>query len=152
MTILRAGSKAPFAMVTKNADQTIATSTSTALTWETQSEDEYSMWSSGSNTRLTTPSWAKVVQVGANIGWTSVGGSSFRRTWTDKNAADFTGRGSYYLNATQTTAWTAMYWSAPVVVVGGTDYFRIVARQVTGSNRFIEDANSWFSVIVQGTT
>ena len=151
MTILRAGSKAPFAMVTKNADQNISSAVSTVLTWETQSEDEYSMWSSGSNTRLTTPSWAKVVQVGACIGWTSVTGSSFRRTWTSKNGADFVGRGSYYLNLTQVTAWTSMYWSAPVVVTGGTDYFRIVARQVTGATRTIEDANSWFSVIVQGT-
>lgn len=152
MTILRSGAKAGHALVEKSGNQSIARISTQTLTWETVVDDEYSMWSSGANTRLSVPSWVTLVQVGVSAEW-AYNATAYRSTYSTKNGAAPHGRGSDQINHAGGCETTRSFWSAPLVVVGGTDYFEVRVYQNTAAALNMQiSGGTWHSIIILGTT
>ena len=145
MTLLRAGTGPFYGGGTVNTTHNIPRITSTLMTWDIAMNDDYGMWDTAAKTRLTTPSWATLVRYGTSIQWNPDGGNQYRHVWTHKNGSPPHGRGS---DQTQT------HWSAPLAVVGGTDYFSTVCyhNDVTSIQPIQNSTAVWGCIVVLGTT
>jgi hypothetical protein len=152
MTILRAGVKTGFASAKLTADENISNITGTNIPWDVIIDDEYSMYAGGSPTRLTSPSWATLARYGSSINWSS-NNAGYRHVWQHKNGAQPNGRGSDQLNvSTGSIEHTHTCWSAPLVIVGGTDYFETRVYQNSGGTRQVRNTSaSWHSLIILGS-
>jgi hypothetical protein len=132
------------ALLTKNAQQTIANNTVTAVIWQTVVYDTRGFFSSANNTRLTVPPGVRLVRASGCAAWVA---ANFRRDLViHKNGVDFTGQGRAQFISGLAIEGNMNVVSAPVQVVAG-DYFELVVFQNVGGNETIDNQpNTWFGI------
>jgi len=136
-----------WARVSLTSDESLADNVAELLAWDQADVDTDSFWSGGAATRLSVPTGVEIVQLHANLRYTS--NSEGDRTISIlKNGAVFAGMPvdkKVAHNATQLNIATG-----PIVVVGGTDYFElnVVADWTTGTVDVIGDEQTWMSITV----
>jgi hypothetical protein len=142
--------RVPIARVTHAGGQNVLHNTSTAITWDTAEKNDFGLWSSGANTRLTVPrtGWWNVkanIQFNATNGATSNHAKSllFRVNGTTFKGGNqiFTSWGASVAQINSLNASEDLYMTA-------TDYMEIIALQTSGSTLatgVINGAN-WFTI------
>lgn len=140
------------ASVYPSGTQSIPTGTATALSFDTASINDASIWASGSPTRLTVPAGVSKVRLAGNVRYASDGTANVNwQLFLRKNGAGFNGAPYQQLfNPTGATANHTLNCSSGVIIVNPGDYFELFTQQNTGSS--ISTANdilaTWFSLEV----
>ncbi len=129
------------------ANESIASSTTTAIPWDSTIEDVGGFWSAGNPTRLTVPAGVVRVRVTGNITWDS-NTSAKRIVWIDKSGVPFVGRPVVEQMAVNSTASNTRQnlTSGPIAVSAG-DYFELKVFQNSGASRTVLTGNdSWLTI------
>lgn len=135
-----------YVRVNKSATQTIAASTTTNLTWDSELSDEFNTHdNSVNNNRITIPPWCKLAKFNFNIAWnTNTTIASFRRVQLINSVSgtiftSFNNHGAtVFPNSNHfTTGWIA--------VVGG-EFFTMDVRHTDSLSKDIFNAESYFEV------
>jgi hypothetical protein len=114
--------------VVKNADQSIPTNSWTAVTFQSESYDDFGMWSSANSERLTVPYGVSRVRLTANIAFES-NSSGYRYIAIERNNGE---RVASQLQVATLNSQINLC-SSPINV-SENDYFIVYAEQNTGGN------------------
>jgi hypothetical protein len=128
------------AWTTKTADQSIANNTLTAVTWaETQLNTEsnvsgQTIWSSGSNTRLTVPTGVTKIVLRGNVQFAHAGSPSDLGVTFRKNGTDYTYAGRPASSGSSASGGDQQGLISPVLTVTAGDYFEMMVIQISGGS------------------
>ena len=145
----------PVAEFQQASAQTISTSTTTAVTWDTKITDRDSGWSSGSNTRYTSKT-PGIYDVTASVPYAS-NSTGYRQTWfrvtTGSNNPAGAGVTTQFGVASYFAAGNAgacARFLTPYLYVS--DYVEVLTWQTSGGNLALSVAGGqgppWFSVVL----
>ena len=136
--------------VTKSANQTLTTATTTELTWDTESWDSNGIHSTSVNTgRLTAVNAGRYLVICQAVFAVDAGGTGYRalEVWKNGNA------GTWIAGDTEPAPGTATYSVLTVVAevsLAATDYVNAYAYQNSGGNLDIRSGtgswSSWFEM------
>jgi hypothetical protein len=134
------------ALVRITANESIATSTATAIPWDVIVHDDNSIWSAGNPTRLTVPAGFTRCVVGGNVEWAG-NASGARYVLVNKNGADFYGMPAESSLPAGSVQHSENISSGVLECTAG-DYFELVVQQTSGESLSCLSANkkTWFSI------
>lgn len=129
------------ALVRLLANQSITTSTQTAVQWAQAVHDDKNFWSAGSPTRLTVPPRVNAVVLTAYNAWPD-NGTGDRWIVIRQNGA--TDAASMILPFSPVSDNDRVYAQTPLLRVSPGEYFEVLAWQASGGNLNLLDANTTF--------
>lgn len=137
------------ALVYRNTDQSISTSSSTTLNWDLEDYDTDSIHDTvTNNSRLTVPTGVTRVRAYGLAIW-QAHSSGYRHVRILKNGATtYNGLGAQTSNSNAGSAEHNMQVSTAIIDVVAGDYFEMSAYQTSGSTLNIEGGvnHSWFAM------
>jgi uncharacterized protein YjlB len=138
------------ALVTKSANQSIANSTSTAITWDQETYDSDNLHDNATNnSRMTVPAGVTHVRLDASITF-AVHGTGYRTVYFYKNGTTIVSRIQIDPSA---TADTMMSLSSQVLEVVEGDYFEVWVKHTRGAALNVNTGvASWFNMEIVGPT
>jgi uncharacterized protein YjlB len=135
---------------TKSANQSIANSTSTAITWDQETYDSDNLHDNATNnSRMTVPAGVTHVRLDASITF-AVHGTGYRTVYFYKNGTTIVSRIQIDPSA---TADTMMSLSSQVLEVVEGDYFEVWVKHTRGAALNVNTGvASWFNMEIVGPT
>lgn len=136
------------ARATKTATQAIATSTATAVSWDSAPENTDGMWAAGNPTRLTAPITGKYL-IGFNLEWAASNLGTYRQIYTRVNGVTPASPA-----CTQDNSFTAnqtdVLTSSMIRALSAGDYVELIVNQDTGGNLNVNATYSNFFMLYVG--
>ena len=153
MTLLRAGQGTRFCTVRKNANHDIATATNTTLPYQVATDDDWTWWDTGDNTKIIPDATAEIVWIGMNTQWEgSSGGRREHYFLLNLGAVMGNSRAQVINSMPGSNLFEVNHWTGPhVMATPGTDYIQHHVWHNKGANNFIYAvAATWFTVVSLG--